>query len=121
MPEISRFFGIIIRMFVEPSTQHHWAHFHAYYQNEIAGQKMLFGINFMVSVLPIAFIISWLCKMNRRSIPIAIGFHFFINICQEALQITQITKCIETGVLIIIALIIVTLNQKLFFEKPERS
>jgi hypothetical protein len=36
MPEISRFFGIIIRMFVEPSTQHHWAHFHAYYQNETA-------------------------------------------------------------------------------------
>jgi hypothetical protein len=36
MPEISRFFGIIIRMFVEPLTQHHVAHFHAYYQNEVA-------------------------------------------------------------------------------------
>lgn len=31
MPEISRFFGIIIRMYPEPRVQHHRAHFHAYY------------------------------------------------------------------------------------------
>ena len=36
MPEICRFFGIIIRMFVEPLSQHHRPHFHAYYQNDIA-------------------------------------------------------------------------------------
>ena len=36
MPEISRFFGIIIRMFVEPSAQHHRPHFHAYYQDAAA-------------------------------------------------------------------------------------
>ena len=36
MPEISRFFGIIIRMFVEPDTPHHKSHFHAYYQNDVA-------------------------------------------------------------------------------------
>ena len=30
MPELSRFFGIIIRMFAEPSERHHAAHFHAY-------------------------------------------------------------------------------------------
>jgi hypothetical protein len=36
MPELSRFFGIIIRMFVEPSERHHTAHFHAYYQEHVA-------------------------------------------------------------------------------------
>jgi len=36
MPEISRFFGIIIRMFAEPGAQHHLSHFHAYYQNHEA-------------------------------------------------------------------------------------
>lgn len=35
MPEIARFFGIIIRMFAEPGAPHHRAHFHAYYQNEV--------------------------------------------------------------------------------------
>ncbi|MDP2604254.1 MAG: DUF4160 domain-containing protein [Deltaproteobacteria bacterium] len=32
MPEVSRFFGIIIRMFVEAGGPHHMPHFHAYYQ-----------------------------------------------------------------------------------------
>ena len=36
MPELSRFFGIIIRMFAEPGAPHHQPHFHAYYQNESA-------------------------------------------------------------------------------------
>lgn len=36
MPELSRFFGIIIRMYFEASGPHHVAHFHAYYQNEVA-------------------------------------------------------------------------------------
>jgi hypothetical protein len=32
VPELPRFFGIVIRMFVEAGGQHHRAHFHAYYQ-----------------------------------------------------------------------------------------
>jgi hypothetical protein len=36
MPEIARFFGIIIRMFAEAGAPHHSPHFHAYYQNHIA-------------------------------------------------------------------------------------
>jgi len=36
MPEISRFFGIIIRMYAEPQARHHRPHFHAYYQGGAA-------------------------------------------------------------------------------------
>lgn len=36
MPEISRFFGIIVRMFAESGGPHHLPHFHAYYQDEVA-------------------------------------------------------------------------------------
>jgi len=35
MPEIARFFGIIIRMFAEPTAPHHRPHFHAYYQDDV--------------------------------------------------------------------------------------
>ena len=41
MPELSRFFGIIIRMFVEAGAKHHVAHFHAYCQDEVG----VFGID----------------------------------------------------------------------------
>jgi Domain of unknown function (DUF4160) len=36
MPELSRFFGIIIRMYAELGAPHHQPHFHAYYQDDMA-------------------------------------------------------------------------------------
>jgi hypothetical protein len=36
MPEISRFYGIVIRMFAEAGAQHHRPHFHAIYQDHAA-------------------------------------------------------------------------------------
>ena len=36
MPELSRFYGIIIRMYMEAGGPHHLPHFHAYYQREAA-------------------------------------------------------------------------------------
>jgi hypothetical protein len=36
MPEIARFFGIVIRMYTEAGGTHHRPHFHAYYQEEVA-------------------------------------------------------------------------------------
>jgi hypothetical protein len=36
MPEIARFYGIIIRMYAEPGAVHHRPHFHAYYQGDVA-------------------------------------------------------------------------------------
>ena len=35
MPELSRFFGIIIRMYMEVGAPHHLPHFHAYYQENV--------------------------------------------------------------------------------------
>jgi len=35
MPELSRFYGIVIRMFVEAGGSHHLPHQHAYYQEHV--------------------------------------------------------------------------------------
>ncbi|MCC7125850.1 MAG: DUF4160 domain-containing protein [Acidobacteria bacterium] len=56
MPEISRFFGIIIRMFVEVGAVHHMPHFHAYYQ----GQAAVSGIS------PVELIAGELPRAQRR-------------------------------------------------------
>jgi len=36
MPELSRFYGIIIRMYRELGEPHHRSHFHAHYQRDAA-------------------------------------------------------------------------------------
>ena len=105
-----------------------WASWHLplflikdYYQNEILRQNVLYGINFFVSVIPMAFIISWLCKRNKGNIFIAIIYHLSVNLTQEALQITQVTKCIETVVLLLVAAFIVYKNKEMFFGKTEKA
>ena len=56
MPELSRFFGIIVRMFAEVGGQHHVAHFHAYWQDQVA----------VVSIDPIDVIAGSLPTRQRR-------------------------------------------------------
>ena len=56
MPELSRFFGIIIRMYMEAGVQHHTPHFHAYYQEDVA----VYGIE------PVGLISGNLPKRQQR-------------------------------------------------------
>jgi hypothetical protein len=40
MPEISRFYGLSIRMYVERGERHHLPHFHAIYQGKAAAFRI---------------------------------------------------------------------------------
>jgi len=51
MPELSRFFGIIIRMYAEFGGPHHRPHFHAYYQDYV-GIFSLDPIELMAGGMP---------------------------------------------------------------------
>ena len=54
---------------------------------------------------------------NNKSIFAAILFHFIINISQETLSMTQATKCIETGVLALVALGLILADKQLFLSR----
>jgi hypothetical protein len=56
MPELSRFFGIIIRMYMEAGAPHHLPHFHAYYQDEAA----------VFTIEPVELIAGTLPRRQRR-------------------------------------------------------
>lgn len=56
MPELSRFFGIIIRMYFEPKGKHHVAHFHAYYQDMVG----------IISIDPVDLIAGSLPRKQQR-------------------------------------------------------
>ncbi len=56
MLELSRFFGIIIRMYWEANAPHHRAHFHAYYQDEVA----------VCSIEPVELIAGSLPRCQQR-------------------------------------------------------
>ena len=54
--ELSRFFGIIIRMYMEVGGPHHLPHFHAYYQDDVA----------VFSLDPVELIAGELPRRQRR-------------------------------------------------------
>lgn len=56
MPELCRFFGIIIRMFAEAGGPHHVPHFHAYYQENTG----------IFSLEPVELIAGDMPKRQRR-------------------------------------------------------
>jgi hypothetical protein len=56
VPEISRFYGIIIRMFAEAHVKYYAPHFHAYYQNDVA----------VYSIEPVELISGSLPKRQSR-------------------------------------------------------
>lgn len=73
-------------------------------------------LNFLISVIPLGFITTWVYVKNNRSMLASIIFHFFVNFFQEKIAMTPETKCIETAVIIVAAVIIVVTNKKMFFE-----
>ncbi len=78
---------------------------------------VIYVLNFLLSCIPVDFIQTWLYVKNRRSMLATIIFHLFINIMQEKIAMTPETKIIETGVIAVVAAIIVLTNKKMFFEK----
>lgn len=65
MPELSRFFGIIIRMYSEINMSHHTAHFHAYFQDQVA----------VYSIDPIEIISGTLPKRQQRLVEAWVELH----------------------------------------------
>jgi membrane protease YdiL (CAAX protease family) len=89
------------------------------YQAELLQEDFLLVINFFVSIIPLAFIISWFCAKNSGSILGAVIIHFIINITQEFFLVSPYTKCIQTLVLIAVASVFVLADKEVFFGKAE--
>lgn len=86
------------------------------YHYNILQESPLYMINFFVSIMPLGFIVTWVYVKNNRSLFASIIFHFFVNLLQEKVAMTNTTKCVETLVLFIVAGIVVRLNKDMFFE-----
>ena len=90
------------------------------YQAELLQEDFILVINFFVSIIPLAFIISWFCKKNSGSILGAILIHSIVNLSQEFFLVSPYTKCIQTLILIVIEAIFITIDRNVFFGDAEK-
>jgi membrane protease YdiL (CAAX protease family) len=86
------------------------------YHFNILHENFWYAVNFFVSIVPLGFIVTWVYVINERSIFACMIYHFFVNILQEKIAMTNTTKCVETFVLFAAAGVIVLLNRDLYFE-----
>ena len=86
------------------------------YQHGLLATRPIYVANFFVSVLPAAILINWLYYKNNRSIVAAILFHMTLVATSEAFQTQQFTKCIVTGVLLVISILVIASDRAFFFE-----
>ncbi|OUM70150.1 hypothetical protein PIROE2DRAFT_66738, partial [Piromyces sp. E2] len=87
------------------------------YQNNLRVMGIGYMLNFLVSVVPFGFFTTWVYVKNRRSMLASIIFHLFVNFMQERIAMAPITKCVESIVVTIFAVIVVLTNRTMFFEK----
>lgn len=74
-------------------------------------------LNFLISVVPMGFLTTWVYVKNNRSMLACIIFHLFVNTMQEKIAMTPQTKCVETIVVTLAAVLVILTNKEMFFEK----
>ena len=87
------------------------------YHSGLRELGILYVLNFLVSVTPMGFLTTWVYVKNNRSMLACIIFHLFVNTMQEKIAMTPQTKCVETLVITAAAVLVVTANREMFFEK----
>lgn len=101
-----------------------WAFWHVplffiagFYHNSLLANGP-YTVNFFVSVLAMAFIISWVFYRNNRSIVACFLFHLSANVAMSYIPAEPFTKCIVSVLLLAVAAVIVVADRERFFHEP---
>lgn len=87
------------------------------YQANILAMNPWYMVNFFAGMMPLGFFFTWVYVGNKRSIFACSIVHFAVNFLQEQINMSQNTKCIESFVILILAVVLVLANKDMFFEK----
>nr|WP_184280506.1 CPBP family intramembrane glutamic endopeptidase [Serratia fonticola] len=87
------------------------------YQNQLWQAGGIYVANFFISIFPATIIANWFYYRCQRSIPAAILFHFTLVMAAELMQITPLTKCIWTAILLLIAALLIAIEQEFFCKE----
>jgi membrane protease YdiL (CAAX protease family) len=86
-----------------------------YYHSNLVETGWIHSLNFLLSLFPFVIIMNWLYYKTGRSILSAIVFHITAGYFNEIFATHPDSKVIQTGLLTILAIVIVVRERKMFF------
>lgn len=90
-----------------------------YYHNEVVKSGLLHTLNFPASMVAFVLLMNWLYFRCGRSILVPIIFHISANFSAEMFMTDPDSKVIQTGVLLVVSVVVVIRERDLFFARPE--
>jgi len=88
-----------------------------YYQSNLVETSWIYGVNFLVSIIPFVLLMNWLYYKTGRNIVIVIVFHITAGYFNEIFATHPDSKVIQTILLLVLATMIVLNNRRFFFQR----
>jgi membrane protease YdiL (CAAX protease family) len=88
-----------------------------YYQSNLVQSGWIYGVNFLVSIIPFVLLMNWLYYKTGRNIVIVIVFHITAGYFNEIFATHPDSKIIQTVLLLILTTAIVLNERSFFFQR----
>lgn len=92
-----------------------------YYHSNVAESGLLYSLNFAVSLIPFVILMNWLYYKANRSILVAIVFHITAGCFNEVFATHPVSKVIQTGLLLVLAIVVVARDRDFFLRREYRE
>ena len=88
-----------------------------YYQSNLVTTGWIYGVNFLVSIIPFVLLMNWLYYKSNRNIIVPIIFHISAVYFNEIFATNPDSKIIQTVLLLILATILILKEKDFFFKR----
>jgi membrane protease YdiL (CAAX protease family) len=88
-----------------------------YYQSNLVETGWIYGVNFLVSIIPYVILMNWLYYKTNRNILVTIIFHITAGFFNEIFAPHPDSKIIQTILLTLLAIYVVIKDRSLFLHK----
>lgn len=88
-----------------------------YYHSDLVLEGLICKLNFMLSIFPLVFLMNWLYFRTGRNILVPIVIHTAANFFNEIFATHPDSKVIQTGLLLIVCIVVIVKERDLFFKR----
>jgi len=88
-----------------------------YYHNNLVLEGLIYNLNFTISLFVLVFLMNWLYYKTGRNVLVPIIIHMAANTFNEIFSTHPDSKVIQTGLLLIICMVVVYKERDLFFKR----